>query len=187
MVAELDERTLRRKVANSPSEGHKVRAAVLPDFATYEWQIGREKFFCTHILGAGPTVHGAIYTPEGSPNSRVWMLWANILYGGKEKPEDNVLNILHCALEDESIPDQELSKALSAIMGVAQTTAEEWICTKLDMWNPDERTQRLLEEMSDLQGKLIVREKSNIASFRWFGQGPASEVEWVDNEKFEWC
>lgn len=187
MIAELDEQTLRKKVGNPPSEKYTIRAAILPDFATYEWQMARETFLCTHLLGKAPTVHGAIYTPQGSPNSRVWMLWSNILYGGKEKPEDNVMNILHFAVEDENISDEELSNALRAIMGVVHTKAEEWLCTKIDMWNPDERTEKLLGRMADLQGKLVVREKSNIASFRWFGEGPVSEVEWVDNEKFEWC
>ncbi|KAK9435427.1 hypothetical protein VB005_10224 [Metarhizium brunneum] len=186
-VARLDEQTLRRKIAHPPGRGYTVRAAVLPDFATYEWQMARERFLCDYLLGEAPTVHGAIYTPADAPGSRVWMLWSNILYGGKEKPQDNVMNILHYALEDENISDEDLSRALGAIMGLVHTEAQAWLCSRVDMWNPDERTQRLLENMTHLQGKLIVRDQTNIPSLRWFGQAPVSEVEWVDNEKFEWC
>ncbi|KJK86299.1 hypothetical protein H633G_09858 [Metarhizium anisopliae BRIP 53284] len=186
-VARLDEQTLRRKIAHPPGRGYTVRAAVLPDFATYEWQMARERFLCDYLLGEAPTVHGAIYTPADAPGSRVWMLWSNILYGGKEKPQDNVMNILHYALEDKNISDEDLSRALGAIMGLVHTEAQKWLCSRVDMWNPDERTQRLLENMTHLQGKLIVRDQTNIPSLRWFGQAPVSEVEWVDNEKFEWC
>ncbi|EFY92619.1 hypothetical protein J3459_020103 [Metarhizium acridum] len=186
-IARLDEQTLRRKIADPPSRGYKRRVAILPDFATYEWHVARERFMCDYMLGKAPTVHGAIYTPADAPDSRVWMLWSNILYGGKEKPQDNVMNILHYAWENENMSDEDLSRALGAIMGLVHTKAQDWLCSRVDMWNPDERTQRLLENMTRLQGKLIVREKTNIPSLRWFGQGPVSEVEWVDNEKFEWC
>jgi hypothetical protein len=186
-VAELDEATLLRKLARPSGRGHKVRAAILPDYATYEWQLAREKDLCTHLLDKAPTVHGAIYTPEGLPASRVWMLWANSLHGGEEKPEENVMNILHYALEDDDIPDDHLSKALAAIVGVVQSQAQQWLCPKIDMWNPDERTQKLLSQVPGLQTQLVVRQTSSIASLRWFGQGPVSDLEWVDNQKFEWC
>ncbi|TWU72767.1 hypothetical protein ED733_003062 [Metarhizium rileyi] len=187
MIAALDEETLRRKMARPPREGCTTRVAILPDFATYEWHMARERFLCNYILGKAPTVHGALYTPAGSPESRVWMLWSSILYGGQEKPADNVVNILHYGLECEDISDEDLSSALRALMGVVHTSAEDWLCAKIDMWNPDERTQRLLLQMTDLQGKLVVREESNIASLRWFGQGSVAEVEWVDSQKYEWC
>lgn len=187
MVAELDEKTLRAKIASPPSDPHKVRVAVVPDFATYQWHMIREDFMCKHAIDKGPTVHGAIYTPKDAPTSRVWALWSTILYGGKEKPEINVMNFLRFAVEDDNISDEELSKAIKAIMGLVHTNAQEWLCPKVDMWNPEPRTRRLIENMTELNSTFVEREKTNITSFRWFGEGPVSEVEWVANEKFEWC
>ncbi|KHN97023.1 uncharacterized protein MAM_05132 [Metarhizium album ARSEF 1941] len=186
-VAQLDEQTLRRKLAGPPGKGFKVRAAIVPDFATYDWQLARERLICNYMLGRAPAVHGAIYTPADASGSRVWMLWSNVCHGGQEKPEDNVLNILHYAVENDAISDEDMSRALEAIMGLARSNARDWLCAKIDMWNPDERTQRLLRNIPHLEGELVTREETNIPALRWFGHGPVSDVEWVDNEKFEWC
>ncbi|KAK2605828.1 hypothetical protein QQS21_003782 [Conoideocrella luteorostrata] len=186
-VAELDEQTMRKKIATPPIGPHKVRVAILPDFATYEWHLARARCLTSHLLGRTPTVHGAIYTPPGLPNSRIWMLWSCDVYGGKDKLEENVMHILHFALEDDKISNEELTKAFRSIMGVVHNNAHEWFCPKINMWNPDDRTKTLVNNLVDLQADFIVRQKSNITSLRWFGEGPVSEVEWVDNQRFEWC
>ena len=187
MVAELDEKTLRKQIAAAPRDPHKVRAALLPDHDVLAWHMERETNMFNYILDRAPTVRGAMYTPPGQPNSRVSATWAGNLYGGKEKPQDNVLVILKFTVEDDAMSDEEMSRAIRAIMGVAQRNAEEFLIAKIEMWNPDERTERLVNQMPDLQAKLVVRETSKIASLRWFGEGTVSDVEWVANEMFEWC
>lgn len=187
MVAELDERVLRDKLAAPPAPPNTVRVAILPDLATYEWHFAREAILSSHLLGKVPSIHGALYTPAGLPGSRVWMLWSPSVSGGREDPGKNVMNILHFAIEDDDIPDDELANAFESIMGLAHTQAREWLCPKIDMWNPDERTQKLARHMVNLRSELVVRETSCIASLRWFGEGSVSAVEWVDNQKFEWC
>lgn len=114
------------------------------------------------------------------------MLWSCQLRS-KVDTENNVMNILHCAIEDDTIADRELTKAISAIMEVVNAQAHEYSCNRTDMWTPGKRIQDIIAGLASLQGKLVCREKTRIASLRWFGQGSVSEVEWVDNEKFGWC
>ena len=187
-LAELDERVLRIKMQSPPTGSAKVRAAILPDYNTLEWHIARETYMANHVFNSnGPKKNGVLYTPAGHPNQRVWGIWSAIWYGGRERPEMNVLNFLRFGVEDDNISDQELSKAIKAIIGAAHSMAHEWLCTKVDMWNPDTRTQKLISAMPELDGELVHREKTNIASLRWFGEGSVDDVEWVANEKFEWC
>ncbi|KAG6017884.1 hypothetical protein E4U43_008438 [Claviceps pusilla] len=187
MIAELDEQTVREKLARPPLRPNTVRVAILPDLATYEWYLTRAGILTTHLLGKAPTVHGAMYNPPGRPHSRVWMLWSPAVSGGSHSPDKNVMNILHYALEDPAIPDDVLSRALNTIMCVAQTQAKEWLCSRIDMWNPEDRIRVLLQQSVSLPSELVDRETSCIASLRWFGEGSVSDVEWVDNQKFEWC
>ncbi|KAG5925518.1 hypothetical protein E4U42_004215 [Claviceps africana] len=186
-VAALDEETLREKLARPPQSPSTVRVAILPDLATYEWQLTRAAILANLLLGRAPTTHGALYNPPGRPNSRVWMLWSPAVPGGRDAPDKNTFYILHLALEDPALPDDALSAALAALMTVARTQAEEWLCPKIDMWNPDDRLRVLMQQAVPLPSELVVRETTSIASLRWFGDGPVSDVEWVDNHKFEWC
>ena len=98
-----------------------------------------------------------------------------------------MLSFLRFVVEDDRISDDELSKAIRAIVRVAQTEAEEWLCTKITMWNPDERTEKLVANMKDLEAQYVVRESDSIPSLRWLGDGGVADVEWVANEKYEWC
>ncbi|KAG6320762.1 hypothetical protein E4U22_002926 [Claviceps purpurea] len=186
-IAQLDEQTLRQKLSRPPQPPHTIRLALLPDLPTYEWHFARAAFQARHLFGKTPSLHGALYTPPERPHSRVWMLWNHSLSGGPDSPEKNVLNVLHLALEDHDIPDRDLVTGLEAIMGVAQAQAQEWLCAKIEMWNPDERVKELMGRATKLPSELVVRETASIASLRWYGEGEVMDVEWVDNEKFEWC
>ncbi|KAG5938358.1 hypothetical protein E4U60_001396 [Claviceps pazoutovae] len=186
-ITQLDEQTLRQKLSRPPQPPHTIRVALLPDLPTYEWHFARTAFQARHLFGKTPSLHGALYTPPERPHSRVWMLWNHSLSGRPDSPEKNVLNVLHLALEDHDIPDRDLVAGLEAIMGVAQVQAQEWLCAKIEMWNPDERVKELMGRATKLPSELIVRETASIASLRWYGEGGVMDVEWVDNEKFEWC
>ena len=61
------------------------------------------------------------------------------------------------------------------------------MCSRVDMWNPDERTKRLIVQMEDLKAQYVVREEDSITGLRWFGDGSVQDVEWVANERYEWC
>jgi len=41
--------------------------------------------------------------------------------------------------------------------------------------------------MEDLKAQYVVREEDSITSLRWFGDGSVQDVEWVANERYEWC
>ncbi|POR30961.1 Lysine acetyltransferase, partial [Tolypocladium paradoxum] len=186
-ITRRDEELLRSKLSSAPADPAKTRVAIIPDLDTLQWHLARQTFMSNHLFSRAPTVHGAIYTAPGALSSRVWGYWARTQHGGKERPEINVLNFLRFVVEDDGISDVELSKAIRAIVGVAQTEAREWLCTKIDMWNPDERTKKLVADMKDLEAKYVVREGDNIPSLRWFGDGSVADVEWVANEKYAWC
>ncbi|KND92968.1 Lysine acetyltransferase [Tolypocladium ophioglossoides CBS 100239] len=186
-IAQLDEELLRKKLSGAPADPAKTRVAIIPDLDTLQWHLARQAFMSNHLFSKAPTVHGASYTPPGASGSRVWGYWARIQHGGKGRPEINVLNFLRFVVEDDGASDGELSKAIRAIVGVAQHEAKEWLCTKINMWNPNERTKKLIADMKDLEAQYVVRESDSIPSLRWFGDGSVADVEWVANEKYEWC
>ncbi|UNI13400.1 hypothetical protein JDV02_000148 [Purpureocillium takamizusanense] len=184
----LDEKLLRERIAldDAARPTTKTRVAILPDMNHMRWHFTREAFMSTHHLGRAPAVHGALYT-NPSDGSRVWAIWARVHSGGTTDLAKNVLYIQRSVVENPGISDSDLTRAWRAILEAARAEAHEWMCTRVDMWNPDERTRRLIIEMDDLHVKHIIREEDSIASLRWFGDGSVQDIEWVANERYEWC
>jgi hypothetical protein len=141
---------------------------------------------CKHIFSRIPTVHGAVYTPPDAPNSRIWALWTCSFYGMLDQPEKNVVRVMRLVIEDESISDETLAKGTQAIASFVQKEAKEWKCSKVEVWNPEDRVRRVTEGIQSLGAKFIVRENNNIASLNWFN-GSDQEVDWIANERFAWC
>lgn len=183
-LAARDEELLHKKL---PEPSSHTRATVIPDLETLKWHLFREDFMCKHIFSRTPSIRGAIYTPPNSPESRVWAIWTRAFYGGRAKPEKNTLYFLRLVVEDENIPDEELTKALKAIVSVAQKEAPEWLCAKAEIWNPGERVQHVALSIKELGAELKDRESNNLASLQWFGPGSVDQVEWVASEKYAWC
>ncbi|RSM00704.1 hypothetical protein CEP52_008985 [Fusarium oligoseptatum] len=165
-LADRDEKLIRNKIASSSSQ---IRAAVLPDLTTLRWHLHRENFMCKHIF------------------SRFGLSGLEAFYGGLEKPEKNTIHVIRLVIEDESISDEVLVAGLRAIGNAAQKEATEWLCSKVEIWNPEDRIRRVTEGIQELGAKFIVRESENLASMQWFGENSIEEVEWVANEKFAWC
>lgn len=191
-----DEQLLRAQLAKPLEQGGTFRAAILPDFNTLEWQYRREDHMLRHFHGRTPSVRGALYTPPpvngagGGEKRRVWGLWARKLYGGAEgHPVYTVLHFLRLVVEDEAATsDEELTAALEGIMAVAQREAADVQCRTIEIWSPSARVLAAFRErLPRLQGKVVERDSDNLASLRWFGPGSVENVEWVANEKFEWC
>ncbi|KAF7546813.1 hypothetical protein G7Z17_g8150 [Cylindrodendrum hubeiense] len=183
-LAAQDEKLLRNTISKPAS---KARAVILPDLDTLQWHLIREDYMCKYIFSRTPAIRGAIYTPPDAPNSRVWAIWSRAFYGGLAKPEKNTLYFLRLVIENEDISDEELAKGIQAIVSVAQQEAPEWKCTKAEIWNPTERVKKVAEGIEELGAKFKVREKDNLASLQWFGDGSVDEVEWVACEKYAWC
>ncbi|KAM0340226.1 hypothetical protein ACHAPU_010570 [Fusarium lateritium] len=183
-LAARDEELLRKRIS-SPSP--QARAVVVPDTTTLQWHIHRGDFMCEHIFSRTPTVHGALYTPPDAPNSRIWAIWTGNFYGMLDKPEKNILRIVRLVIEDEDVSDELLTKGIQAIASSAQKTAKEWSCSKVEVWNPQNRVRKAAEGIQSLGAKFFVRENSNLASLQWFGKASDEDVEWVANERFAWC
>ncbi|KAF4998370.1 hypothetical protein FGRMN_3250 [Fusarium graminum] len=183
-LAARDEELLRKRVSSLSSQ---VRAVVVPDATTLQWHIHRGDFMCKHLFSRTPTVHGAVYTPPDAPNSRIWAIWTGNFYGMLDKPEKNILRIVRLVIEDETISDETLTKGIQAIASSAQKTAKEWSCSKVEVWNPQNRVHKAAESIQSLRAKLFVRENNNIASLQWFGEDSNENIEWIANEKFAWC
>ncbi|KAF5022288.1 hypothetical protein F66182_5665 [Fusarium sp. NRRL 66182] len=183
-LADRDEKLIRNKLSSSSSQ---VSAAVLPDLTQLRWHFHRENFMCKHIFSRTPTAHGAIYTPSEAPNSRIWAIWTRSFYGGIAKPEKNTIHIIRLVIEDESMSDALLAKGIQAIATSAQKEAKDWLCAKVEIWNPEDRVRRITEGIEALGAKFVVRENENLASMHWFGNDSDQDVEWVANEKFAWC
>lgn len=188
LLASVDEQLIRKTLAAPNASPAKTRVAILPDTDTLLWHMHREDFMCKHIFSRTPSARGVLYTPPGRPNSRVWAIWMRGFYGGLANPEKNTLHFLRFVVENgESMADEELSKAVGAIVRASQSEAQEWLCPNLELWNPEERIRKLVADMPDLGGKFVVRESDEICSLNWFGEGSTEDVEWIANEKFAWC
>lgn len=199
-LADADEAILRRTLADAATSP-KSRVALLPSADQFGWHIAREAFQCQHLLGRTPTTHGVIYTiPSSSSSSstsssspsfpppRVWAIWKRNHSAPADQPGKNTLFILRFVVEnDHAISDGDLSEAIEAIVNAARREAASWACSKVEMWNPDERVRRLAEGNEALEAKFVVREQDSITALRWFGQGSADDVEWIANEKYAWC
>ncbi|KAL6886380.1 hypothetical protein HDV57DRAFT_388200 [Trichoderma longibrachiatum] len=186
-LAESDEELLRKEMAKPNSEDPaKIRVAVIPDLDALQWHFYREAFICNASFGRKPSVHGALYTSP-STGSRVWAWFERNHYGGPEKPEKNLLSFLRFVIEDENIPDEELSEAVVGIFRAAEKEAKDWKCSKVEIWNPNARVRKAAEAAAEFQTTFVVREDKNLASLNWFGEGSAEDLDWVANERFEWC
>ncbi|EHK49796.1 uncharacterized protein TrAtP1_007634 [Trichoderma atroviride] len=186
-LTERDEELIRREMAlPNSSDASKTRVAVLPDIDTLQWHFYRQAFICNTAYGRKPTVHGALYTSP-STGSRVWGLFERNHYGGPNKPEKNVLSFLRFVVEDGNIIDKELSEAVVGIFRAAEKEAKDWECSKVEIWNPLVRVRKIVENATEFESIFVVRDAKNLASLNWFGEGNAEDLDWVVNERFEWC
>ncbi|KFA48706.1 hypothetical protein S40293_08503 [Stachybotrys chartarum IBT 40293] len=187
-LAALDSQLVREKLAQGDGGAStKTQVALLPDVDTMQWHHAREDFVCEHIFNRTPQARGALYAPAGRPGSRVWVVWTRGFYGGVAKPEKNTLYVLRLVVEDETLADGELRQALRLVLAAAQSEAKEWLCPKVEVWNPAPRVRALVEECQDLEARFVVREDEGICALRWFGEGSVDDVEWLASEKYTWC
>ncbi|KOS22946.1 Lysine acetyltransferase [Escovopsis weberi] len=188
MLAGLDRDLLRRDLSvHKLEDPHRVCLAFVPSADLHRWHFQRDDFYCNYTFSRTPTARGAVYTPPGASQSKVWIFWTRVYNGGVESPEKNVLYINRFVVEDERISDAELSKAILALWGLARKEAVEWQLAKINMWNPSDRVRRLVGDIDGLESIYVVREEDSIASLSWFGEGPTEQVEWVANERYAWC
>ncbi|KAL2164877.1 hypothetical protein VTH06DRAFT_173 [Thermothelomyces fergusii] len=135
------------------------------------------------IFGRTPTVRGAV---AGEPGRRIWAVWARGYYGGLKREEGNVLHVLRVVIEDPDQPDERLLDGFRSIVRMAQREAAEWHTQDVQMWNPTAKLRGLVDKCG-IESEFVVRETDSIASLRWYGDEPVSEVDWVANEKYAWC
>jgi GNAT superfamily N-acetyltransferase len=186
-LAERDEELIRKEMAlPNSTDGSKTRVAVIPDIDALQWHFYRQAFICNAAFGRKPTIHGALYTSP-SNGSRIWGLFERNHYGGPDKPEKNVLSFLRFVIEDSSISDEELSEAVVGIFRAAEQEAKDWRCSKVEIWNPLARVRKAVENAAEFESIFVVRDAKNLASLNWFGEGSTEDLDWVVNERFEWC
>ncbi|KAM3511483.1 hypothetical protein MY11210_004841 [Beauveria gryllotalpidicola] len=204
-LAARDEQLLRAQLSRPIAAGQTLRVAVLPDRATLEWHFRREDHMLRHLLDPTPRVRGALYTPppgndaDGNDNDdarRVWGFWVRSRSGGgggggggSSSPVVTVLHFLRLVVEDDAqTSNDELAAALDGIMEVARREAAGCGGGSVEMWNPSARVTAVFRErLPQLEGRIVQRDESSLASLRWFGAGSVDDVEWVANEKFAWC
>ncbi|KJZ79169.1 hypothetical protein HIM_01320 [Hirsutella minnesotensis 3608] len=187
-LARRDEELLRTRLCAPAHDPAKTRVAVVPDLDTLQWHFAREALMSTHLFSETPTVRGAVYTPADAPRgARVWAYWVRNQAGGTHDTSKNVVEFLRLVVEDEAVSDAVLGDAIAAIASLAQAEARQWRCTTMKLWNPGERVERLVASMSHLNAQLVVRESDSITSLRWLGSEHVAGIDWVANEKFEWC
>ncbi|KAM3508985.1 hypothetical protein MY10362_000870 [Beauveria mimosiformis] len=200
-----DEQLLRAQLsrpiaaAAAAAARHTLRVAVLPDCATLEWHFRREdNMLPGNLLGSAPArVRGALYTPPPGDNDdndarRVWGFWVRSRSDGGSSSSSPVVTVLHflrLVVEDDArTSDEELAAALGGIMEVARREAAGCGASSVEMWNPSAMVTAVFRErLPQLEGSIVQRDESSLASLRWFGAGSVDDVEWVANEKFAWC
>lgn len=181
-IVKLDEKILREKLT-VPSP--KVRALILPDLSTIEWHLFHEAFVCQRGFSRTPSIHGALYTSPNPARSEVWAIWKRNIYG--KKRENNTIYVVRLVIEDDSISSDNLKIGIIALCRMAQKEANEWFCSTVEIWNPDDRVKKAIEGIKDLGAKFVTQENHHLGSMRWLKEGSIDEVDWVCNEGFAWC
>lgn len=182
-LCELDVEYVRRALENVKDA--KIHFALVPDHDQMQWHHMREDFMTNKLFGHSPSTRGAITGVQGS---RVWAIWTRSFSAPIDKPESgNILYILRLVIEDDSKLEAN-ARALRSVVEIAQKEAEEWKLDHVELWNPTEVVQRLVEQ-TGLEHDRMEREESSIASLMWYGEGSGKvdEIEWVANEKYGWC
>ncbi|KAH8593522.1 N-acetyltransferase-like protein [Bisporella sp. PMI_857] len=182
-LCELDVQYIRRSLENAKDS--KIHVALLPEHDQMQWHHKREDFMTSKLFGRSPTIKGAIAGEEGS---RVWAIWTRSFYGGLDKVDSgNTFHILRLVIENGKLTDEN-AKALKGILELAQSEAIGWRCHRVELWNPTEYVQDLVQR-TGLEHESINRESESIASIMWYGpgSGKVDEIEWVGNEKYGWC
>jgi hypothetical protein len=77
---------------------------------------------------------------------------------------------------------------IQAIIRLAQGEAIEWKLKHVELWNPTEVVQEIIDK-TGLVHSQVEREKDSIPSLMWYGKGSGKmdEIDWIGNEKFVWC
>ncbi|ETS83204.1 hypothetical protein PFICI_05080 [Pestalotiopsis fici W106-1] len=177
-----DEELLRKQLLNN-AKGARPQFAFAPDYDILRWALFRDEFIASRLFKGQELakVKGAVAGPEGK---RVWAIWARSFYNA-ETVDKNTMYILRLVFEDESAPREELAASFAAIMHKAQAEARLARVGKIELWNPTPAMDVLIKE-SGLDHDVAERENDSIPSLMWFGDGDASQVEWVANEKYCW-
>lgn len=187
-LAARDEELLRAELAQKQGSSDRIRVALVPDVPTFDWHFKREDTMQMHVVGKTPTVRGAIYENPEKPGARVWAIWARSRFSAEKDNGD--FRFLRLVVEDKNkLSEDELVNALKGIFAVAGREAKAWGCCVVEMWNPSLEIRGLIEKrMPELGAKIVVREKTEIASLLWLGEGAdGRDVDWVANEWYGWC
>ncbi|RDA82348.1 hypothetical protein CP532_3004 [Ophiocordyceps camponoti-leonardi (nom. inval.)] len=213
-LAEQDELRLRSKLSSYPASP-TIRLALIPDLATLQWHFARQDFLADYIDSLprlpGEPMRGALYEGNDEKDGekcRVWVLWtvksepSDSEAGEGSKSSSNKLEFLRLSYP-ESISQPQLQAAVKALIKGALSQSRRWLCTSIQIWNPDERLRPILEGMTQLRPELVEREDSSIASLLWLGQDGLGgecleaveekkgekgvDVDWIANDKFGWC
>lgn len=181
---QLDERLLRAHLSKQDKDG-RPQFAFVPNYDIIRWHLYRDEFIANRVFKdqEQTAIKGAVAGPEGK---RVWAIWTRNYRGVGDDADKNTMYILRLVVEDDSVPQEELSASLAAVMHKAQTEAKQWRLGKIELWNPTPTMDALIKK-SGLEHDVIERQKDSIPSLMWHGENETSEVVWVANEKFCWC
>lgn len=171
--------TLREDLASRAST--KTRIALQPDFKTHEWHWAREEFLAPILrpkISAKPLAKGAI-----SSDGKRWVIWTRNF--NKNNSQLSILRVVNISTStDEENEQAEMAKLLKA----AAREAYDWGLERVTIWNPDKLTVRAARTFAPDTAEFVERATSSICSVMMHDQGSTTdEVEWVANEKFEWC
>ena len=85
--------------------------------------------------------------------------------------------------------DQETEvKELAKLFKTAAHVSQIWKLGTVTAWNPDELTIKAVKSFAGEDARFVERDETSIPSIMLHGQGSSvDDVEWVANEKFEWC
>ncbi|KAF7196639.1 Lysine acetyltransferase [Pseudocercospora fuligena] len=191
-----DEKLLHHRMSQiKPSS--RTTVAIVPDVRHAAWHHAREEFVANEIHGKVPDVKGAMVGDK--KGSRVWAYWTRVWANPQER-SPSTLHILRLVIEDDvssdfapadvetakSMKDSHVARAISSIFTVAQSEASRWDMREVMLWNPSSAALAAAQ-LIDPNAAVEHRETESITSLRWYGEGSWKDVDWICNEKYEWC
>lgn len=191
-----DEELLRQRMSRlQPSA--RTTVAIVPDVRHATWHHAREEFVAKEIYGKTPSIKGAMVGEK--KGSRVWAYFSRV-WANPQEQSPSTLHILRLVIEDDkssdfapasveearTLRDTDVARAISEIFKVAQSEAARWDLQEVLLWNPTSAALAAAQLINP-DARVEQRESDSITSLRWYGSGSWKDVDWICNEKYEWC
>ena len=184
-VAEITHKSQTQTVPNHVD----AQVTFLPTQAQAFWHFGAEQHLASKLsLEASPASKESTFAGP-KPSIKGAQTISKMTFGyWVHNINENDLVLLRLASFRPKTSETEavIVKELACILRAAQAEAAAWNLQHVVIWNPDELIQKAFKLVFGQEPVVRTRTEGSIPCLRW-KNGEDVKVEWLLNEKFNWC